>query len=215
MLSKIPISKDPDMAKFYWEPSPLEEHVTSYYLEKTIDVGLNWDPIITINNVNNSPNYDPINNRFFYIDDTPVDGQIIRIRPYDGINYGPWGYVFCTPKNAKLCTLFIAVIDSLSGQPLENSQITVGVYSSPELENDNIPSIVDKDSTFTVKQSRILNTNNQGIAQIDLIQKSICEVTIVELGKSLRFMVPEIDVLNFSDADKYAIYEAEHHPNRR
>lgn len=212
MVEKLNLRRT-GVAKFAWKPSPKEMNVTSYRVEKSTDSGSTFSLEISISNDTTSPNYDIEDAEFFYEDNAPTAGQIVRVRAEASGSVGPWAYAFMPPERPATCTVFFALVDSLSGLPLSDIRILISVCKLPKIEDSSLPS-VEPGSVFAVQTQKYLLTNTDGMAQLDILQGSVVEVSIEALKSCIKFLVPAQDTLNFADAGKHAIHEHEYHPGR-
>lgn len=203
------------LAEFYWEPSPKEDAVTFYHLQKSTDGGITFQAMVSIANSTTDPAYSPEKRVFFYLDPIPVTGEIVRLRAETlGPVYTKWSYCFSPQKTQETCTLYFSLYDSISGKALSDRIIVITVLKAPEVSDFNVPAITNRGSIFSDNQRRTVRTDENGMAQIDLIHGAFVEVNIIQLGKTLKFRVPSKDILNFADADRFGIYDLEHHPGR-
>lgn len=200
--------------RFSWAPSPAADGVTLYRLEKSLDKGLTFASLDVIVNSTSEPDYDPDNNEFFYVDNDPQAGEIVRVRAENSFAVGAWGYVFCPPAAPRTCTLYGTVLDG-TGQPSSNTQVILGVVRPPDVQDGQVPAISSSTNLFALKSNVTKVTDREGAVQIKMLQGSIASIDIPELRMSMTFRVPEIDLLNLVDVPQYEIPGFQAQPGRR
>ena len=202
------------LARFSWKPRPASEGVLLYRLQKSVDKGLTFTLVTTLDNDTESANYDADIGEFFYEDNDPQPGEILRVRAERGGYVGPWAFVFCPVNPPAMCLLYGSVVDSMSGQPLGKTSVIFSTLKPPEVSDAQMPS-VSTNSLYALKTDVTRTTDVQGFISLKIIQGTVTKIHIPELGFTSVFRVPEADVLNITDIRQYELADFDTHEARR
>lgn len=197
------------MSTYTWALPPESESVTEFELEKSTDGGLTFAALATIpNDTTNAAVFNPDTCKFFYVDGSPVAGEIVRIAAENANGLGPWEYLHGPPAVPTLCNIYGAVLDMATGKPVHGCQVLIepiAAHLSSYQQNAGVASL-NAESVTVSRRALTIFTDAAGRWQIDLMQDLPVRISIPKVGVEQIFRVPKnVATLNFRDAVKYRI----------
>lgn len=200
-------------ATYKWDTPTDSEAVTSFELEKSTDDGISWSALATIvADTTNAAVYDFAEDKYYYVDATPVAGEIVRLRAVNATGNGPWSYHHGPPAAPDLCNLYGVLRDGISGDPYENEKIIIETMPpglSGFQDNANVAT-TDQDGILSGMRRTSAWTDEQGRWSIDLVTDLPVKVSIPVAGITSYFRIPAgTQVLNFRDSWKHRISDAQ------
>ena len=191
------------MPTYRWKPNA---DTITYELERSVDVGLNWTPIVSIPHTTPGPDYDSAIGRFFYIDAAPVVGELVRIRADNASGASPFVTLSAPPSPATTTLLFGVIVSASLGEPCAGIPVRVRVCdekSSTFLPSGGDPSVasINKEPLLGLKRDETVFTDTAGRFQVNLVRGVPVLVEIPSVKYQLPFRVPlDRDALNLRDA---------------
>lgn len=205
------------MSDYTWQPSTDSTLPTDYQLDKSVDGGLTWVPLVTIPYAIPGVDYNTATGRFFFTDATPVVGEIVRIQAVDsGDSTRDSVFIFAhgAPSTPGTIHIFGQIIDSVTGVPREEVEIRVMVIPQeastflPQEGSAAVPSNLGRPMLGHRFPARIF-TDDFGNWSVDTLKDLPIKIDIPETGYSVCFRTPkDRDVLNIVDAQEYRLADS-------
>lgn len=196
------------MPTYRWKVPPLSEGVTSFVLERSSNAGETWSAIATVTADTTDPLvYDAAADRFFYVDGASVSGEIVRIAAVNSEGTSAWSYHYPPPAPARTCNVYGVVLDPASNRPWPGLPVIVEVLTAgnaAQVENSSTPAR-NRESAVVAARRLSVFTDDSGRWKVDLVVDMPVRVTIPKANLAQAFRVPDLSVLNFRDASRYAI----------
>lgn len=198
-------------AMYTWKCPPASEAVTSFTIEKSTDDGVTWSAAATIAMDTTDPLvYDPSADRFFWTDPTPASAEIVRIAAVNAAGTGPWRYSYGPPARPSTVNVFGAVLDPVTGRPMEEVEVIVYAMQgmgSAHQPNPSVPSNNAQSVTVASRRHRLF-TDREGRWSIDLVRDVPMEIEVPAVGLVKTFRLPTdegVQAVNFRDLVRFRI----------
>jgi len=180
--------------------------ITSFALQKSTDKGVTFAALATVAYDPSGANFSVATRKFFYVDAAGAAGDVYRVTSTGAFGVSGPAVAVAPPSEPDKCTIIGYALDGL-GRARTDMAVTVTVYgtSGERWVKNPVGTVAHNPQALgmTFTQETVFTTD-QGIWQVDLVQRALVRITIEELGYEKSFEVPgKTGPVNIRDVADY------------